>query len=77
MPHREPLSFIESGVADRPEDVGSMRGMFVESKRNEKAVIWSGLPGSSEGPSPQWIRTNSNEVRKTLSTRLLTIRRVD
>ena len=81
MPHRGPLSFIESGVADRPEDVGSMRGMFVESKRNEKAVIWSGLTGSSEGPSPQWIRpsdaTNSNEVRETLSTRLLMIRRVD
>ena len=56
MPHRGPLSFIESDVADRPEDVGSMRGMFVESKRNEEAAagIWSGLPGSSERPSPQW-----------------------
>jgi hypothetical protein len=64
MPHRGPLSFIESDVADRPEDVGSMRGMFVESKRNEEAAagVWSGLPGSSA----QWVRpsdaTNSNEV---------------
>jgi hypothetical protein len=57
MPHRGPLSFIESDVADRPEDVGSMRGMFVESKRNEEAAagIWSDLPGSSERPSPQGI----------------------
>jgi hypothetical protein len=68
MPHRGPLSFIESDVADRPEDVGSMRGMFVESKRNEEAaaVIWS-RPARQLGKTLPPVdlskrRDNSNEV---------------
>jgi hypothetical protein len=75
--------FIESGFANRPEDVGSMRGMFVESKRNEEAAADNGpaCQAARKEPSPQWVPSsdaiNSNEVWETLSTRLLTIRHVD
>jgi hypothetical protein len=83
MPHRGPLSFIGSDIADRPEDVGSMRGVLVESKRNEEAAadICPACQAARKDPPPQWIRpsdaTNSNEVWERLSTRLLTIRHVD
>jgi len=57
MPHRGPLSFIGSDVADRPEDVGATGGMLVNRNgtRKPQPVYGPACQAASERPSPQWI----------------------